>query len=114
MDDQGMKYRKNENNGNTPLNDMEFNKGDGGSNGRASFSVKTNIYSKQCHSDPENPGKMICKESRNQSAFDPFSKENNYKNATENVYTQNLPGFSRMQNTSYNFQNDELSLITKM
>ena len=71
----------------------EYYKGGSGGGPSGFFSIKTNVYSKQCYSDPENPGKMICKETKNSSGFDPFNKENNFKRSKENVYTQDNSGF---------------------
>jgi hypothetical protein len=48
---------------------------DGNNNG---FFAKTTIYSKQCFNDPENPGKLICKETNQSSnGFNPFSSNFN-------------------------------------
>jgi len=68
-------------------NEFEYSKGGGGGSS-GFFSIKTNVYSRQCYSDPNNPGKMICKEIKNSSGYDPFNKENNFKNSRENVYTK--------------------------
>jgi hypothetical protein len=67
-------------------NNLEYSKGGGGGSGGAFF--RTNVYSKQCYSDPQNPGKMICKETSNSSGYDPFNQQNNFQNSKENVYTQ--------------------------
>jgi hypothetical protein len=67
--------------------EVEYSRGGGGSPA-GFFSVKTNVYSRQCFSDPNNPGKMICKETNNSKAFDPFNKEKNYQKSNENVYTK--------------------------
>ena len=93
-DEFAFEERKYENNGSNlnnlnNQNEFEYHKGGGGGgNGNGFFSIKTNVYSKQCHSDPNNPGKMICKEIKNTTGFDPFNKENNYKKMNENVFTQ--------------------------
>jgi hypothetical protein len=70
------------------VNKQEYHKGGGGDEGKGFFSIKTNVYSKQCYSDPNNPGKMICKETKNSTGYDPFNKDHNYKKSKENVYTQ--------------------------
>jgi hypothetical protein len=75
-----------------PNDDLEFNKGGGGGEGKSFFSFKSNTYSRQCYNDPENPGKLICKEIRDTSGYDPFNKEKNYRNRNENVYTQDPYG----------------------
>ncbi len=100
--------------------EQKFYKGGGGGNSNGFFSIKTNVYSKQCYSDPENPGKMICKEIKNSSGYDPFNKENNFKNTRENVYTkeaanQSWPEYNKFgdNNKSLN-QPEELSIFDKM
>ena len=87
MDDKGMAFEErkvvNKEQG------REYSRGGGG--GPAGFfSIKTNVFSRQCYSDPNNPGRMICKEVNNQSGFDPFNQDNNYKKIKENVYTHEL------------------------
>jgi hypothetical protein len=72
----------------TASNDFKFNpEGGGGGDPIGFFSVKNTIYSRECYSDPNNPGKMICKEINNSSGYDPFRKENNFNNSKENIYT---------------------------
>jgi hypothetical protein len=93
-DDYGLKFenRKNLNNEgqNNGQNEMEYNRGGGG--GPSTFySIRTTSFSRQCYSDPNNPGKMICKESNNSSGFNPFEKEKNYNKSRENVYTKEFP-----------------------
>jgi hypothetical protein len=91
------------------LNDMEYNKG-GGGGPTGFFSVKTNVYSKECYSDPNNPGKMICKETNNMSGYDPFNREMNYNKSKENIYTKDY------SNNEGHFQqiNKEESILDKM
>jgi hypothetical protein len=87
---------------------QEYYKGGGGGSGNGFFSIKTNVYSKQCYSDPENPGKMICKETKNSSGYDPFNKENNFKKTKENVYTHDSfdRNFGNSGGSNYNNYND--------
>jgi len=108
MDNQGFAFeqRSREN----KLNDMEYNKGGGGGGPRGFFSVKTNVYSKECYSDPNNPGKMICKETNNMSGYDPFNREMNYNKSKENIYTKN---YSNM-GAQYPEINKEESIFDKM
>ena len=96
---------------------QEYYKGGGGGSGNGFFSIKTNVYSKQCYSDPDNPGKMICKETKNSSGYDPFNKENNFKKTKENVYTHDpLDGnYGGSNDYNRNFQqNEEHSIFDKM
>ena len=79
-----MNYRKN--------NDMEYNKGGGGSSG----SFVRRIYSKQCYSDPNNPGKMICKEINEDWGYDPTTQSDVYKNRRENTYESDKGFFGKM------------------
>jgi hypothetical protein len=111
MDDQGFAYeeRKQENPKYNNMRDIEFNKGGGGGGPRAFFSVKTNVYSKECYSDPNNPGKMICKETNNMSGYDPLNKENNYNKSKENVYTKEYGS-----NYNYYQPNKEETMFDKM
>jgi hypothetical protein len=114
--------RKQENKNYSPpnihnVNDMEFNKGGGGGGPHGFFSIRTNVYSKECFSDPNNPGKMICKETSNSSGYNPFNKENNYKKTKENIYTNENNSYtgnlydSRNRN---NYENNEPSMFDKM
>lgn len=63
-------------NKNTNFNDseMEFSKGGDGENGFNRFGgyVKSSSYSRVCYPDPENPGKMICKETNNSKGYNPY------------------------------------------
>jgi hypothetical protein len=100
---------------------QEYYKGGGGGSGNGFFSIKTNVYSKQCYSDPENPGKMICKETKNSSGYDPFNKENNFKKTKENVYThdsfdRNFGGrnYNNYEDNRNFQQNEEHSIFDKM
>lgn len=94
--------------------------GGGGGNSNGFFSIKTNVYSKQCYSDPENPGKMICKEIKNSSGYDPFNKDNNFKKTKENVYSkeaanQTWPGNNKSGEINISFNPSEgLSIFDKM
>lgn len=85
--DNEMGFEERKQNENARVNDIEYSRGGGGGGPNGFFAIKTNVYSKQCFSDPNNPGKMICKEMTNSSGFDPFNKENNFKKSQENVYT---------------------------
>lgn len=91
--------------------EQEYHRGGGGGGNNGFFSIKTNVYSRQCYSDPNNPGKMICKETKNTSGFDPFNQEKNYKKTKENVYTQEDPNFSKKlpqsQSQSHSQSNDK-------
>jgi hypothetical protein len=102
MNDQEMKFE--EKKINREEQGREYSRG-GGGGPSGFFSVRTNVYSRQCYSDPNNPGKMICKETNNQSGFDPFNKESNFKKVKENVYTHEMPGFNT-SNTAYNNDNN--------
>jgi hypothetical protein len=65
----------NNNNRNYNDNEMEFSKGGGdGGNGYNSFGgyVKSQSFSRVCYPDPENPGKMICKETNNSKGYNPY------------------------------------------
>lgn len=69
-------YNGNDNNNSSGSNDMQYSKGGGGDGGpNFGFTVKKQIFSRQCHSDPNNPGQMICKETNNSSGYDPFNKD---------------------------------------
>jgi hypothetical protein len=111
MDDHEFTFeeRKQENRKYNNINDMEFNKGGGGGGPRGFFTVKTNVYSKECYSDPNNPGKMICKETNNLSGYDPFNSERNYNRSKENVYTRDYNG-----NQNHDEPKKEKSFMDKM
>ena len=56
-------------------NEIEFSNGGGdGGNGFNRFGgfVKSQSFSRVCYPDPENPGKMICKESNNSQGYNPY------------------------------------------
>jgi len=56
-------------------NEIEFSNGGGdGENGFNRFGgfVKSQSFSRVCYPDPENPGKMICKESNNSQGYNPY------------------------------------------
>jgi hypothetical protein len=95
MDDNGFHFEKRTFDDNrNQMNEQEFHKGGGGGGPHFYTSVRTNILSRQCYTDPNNPGKMICKESKNSSAYDPFNQNNNYNNFNEDVYTQDIRGIN--------------------
>lgn len=73
------KRNRNYNNNNNNENEMEFSKGNDGGNGFNRFGgyVKSQSFSRVCHSDPENPGKMICKETNNSQGYNPFNSNDN-------------------------------------
>ena len=66
--------------------DREFSKGGGGS-GNYGY-VRRQVFSRQCYSDPNNPGKMICKEINDTSGYDPFTNQETFRNRNENVYEE--------------------------
>ncbi len=82
MDDKGFGFeqRKNvnrpaNNNNNNSFNEIEFSKGgDGeGENFSKYGYVKSQVFSRECFSDPQNPGKIICKETSGRKGYDPFN-----------------------------------------
>ena len=83
---------------------IEYSRGGGGGSS-GFFAIKSNVYSRQCYNDPENPGKIICKEIKNQSGYDPFTKEGNYRNVKEKVYSHDLPDYNQNFNNNINEQN---------
>lgn len=110
MNNNDMEYEEREIEQPKQENNLRYSRGgDGGPSGF--FSIKTNVYSKQCYSDPNNPGKMICKETKNSSGFDPYNQENNYKNVKENVYTKEYPN---NHVDSYQNLNEEPSFFQKL
>jgi len=97
MDDKSMAFKERE---------RQFSRGGGDDGGSPNgfFSIRTNVYSRQCYSDPNNPGKMICKETKDSSGFDPFNKDQNYKNSRENIFTQR---FDERQNQDQNYHQNQ-------
>lgn len=82
MDDKGFAFEHRKNKPNTNLNndninEREFSKGGGGDNFSRYGYVKSQVYSKQCYSDPQNPGKLICKEINNSTGYNPFDPNDN-------------------------------------
>ncbi len=81
MDDKGFEFEKRE----TQPKNQIFSKveygsggGDGGNYTRNGY-VKSHVYSRKCYSDPNNPGKIICKEMNNFSGYNPYDP-NDQKN----------------------------------
>ncbi len=79
MDEKGFAFEHKkapikQNNSNNNFNEIEYAKGGGGEGDKFSGSgyVKSQVFSRECHSDPQNPGKIICKETRNRSGYNPF------------------------------------------
>ena len=68
--------------------EQEFSKGGGGSGGNWGY-VRRQVFSRQCYSDPNNPGKMMCKEINDSSGYNPFNREDSFRNRNENVYEEN-------------------------
>jgi hypothetical protein len=74
--------RSNKNNTNINFNnnrnfndsEIEFSKGGNDGNGFNRFNgyVKSQSFSRICSPDPENPGKMICKETNNSKGYNPY------------------------------------------
>lgn len=96
MGDRGMQFEERKQN--FKPEGVEYSRGGGGDGSAGFFSMKSNVYSRHCYNDPENPGKIICKETRNQSGYDPFTKEGNYRNVKEKVYSHDIPGYNKNLN----------------
>jgi hypothetical protein len=66
------------NNSNNNFNEIEYAKGGEGSGDKFSGlgQVNSQVFKRECYSDPQNPGKMICNESTNRSVYNPVDKNN--------------------------------------
>jgi len=80
MDDKGFGFEQRKtsnkpNNYSNNFNEIEYSKGGGGDGDKFSrFGyVNSTVFSRECHTDPQNPGKIICKETTNRSGYDPFN-----------------------------------------
>lgn len=89
MDDKGFAFEERKTNQqNNKINDIEYSKGgDGGGDKFSRYGyVKSSVYSRHCYSDPENPGKIICKETRDNSGFNPFDPNDKAKVNFKNLF----------------------------
>ena len=126
MDDSGMSfYKKDENQdqNNEQARKIEYS-GGGGGGGKPIVFTKSSSFSRVCYSDPNNPGKMICKSSNAKDIFD-GNKKRHYRHETpEEIYDNNNNFFgnynimnnppNQYNNSNNNFDRGKLFLIKKI
>jgi len=83
MDDKGFLFQhritpNKPNNSNNNFNEIEYAKGgEGVGDNFSRFGhVNSLVFTRECYSDHQNPGKMICNESTNRSGYNPVDKNN--------------------------------------
>jgi hypothetical protein len=111
-DDSGMNFQRKEQSFDQPRK-IEYS-GGGGGGGKPYTVSKTSFFSRTCYSDPNNPGKMICKNQSSGNYYD-GNKSNEYrKESPEEVYDTNNYFMRNFSTGNNNFNKEDEGILFKL